>query len=215
MHLLVLVGDQTVHAVEGNAAVIADDAAAAVGVGQAGDDAGLARAAHFRRIYIEHAVVVRLPDVAEDILRLSLNGFAVVRGGLDGHVDAAIGHESPLERRVGLQADDLLQILVDVAGLVGGDGRDGLAVHIQHAALVTLFPVQAQHFGPQGLGAACRGGQELRAACVGRVVALNEIAYIDLARVGSGLEGIPLFVVHMTTLRFRAPTRSVSPAHLP
>jgi hypothetical protein len=33
-----LLGDQEVRAVEGEAAVVADDAAAAVGVGQAGDD---------------------------------------------------------------------------------------------------------------------------------------------------------------------------------
>ena len=52
--------NQTVYAVERNAAVIADDAAAAVGVRQAGDDAGVACGAHVIRIGRENAVVVGL-----------------------------------------------------------------------------------------------------------------------------------------------------------
>ena len=50
--------DQAVHTVERDAAVIADDAAAAVGVRQAGDDARVARGAHVVGIGGENAVVV-------------------------------------------------------------------------------------------------------------------------------------------------------------
>ena len=56
----VLLGlDQPVDAVERDAAIVADDAAAAVGVGQTGDDAGLAALHDLGRIGVEHAVVVR------------------------------------------------------------------------------------------------------------------------------------------------------------
>jgi hypothetical protein len=39
------------------------------------------------------------------------------------HAIAAERHDGALERRIGLQADDLLEILGDVAGPVGCDGR--------------------------------------------------------------------------------------------
>ncbi len=55
--------DQRVHAVQRHAAVVADDAAAAVAVGQAREDARLARSAHLIRVRVEHACVVRLAHV--------------------------------------------------------------------------------------------------------------------------------------------------------
>ena len=62
-----LVGDQEIDAIERQAAVVADDAAASVGIGQAGDDAVVAGELHLIAIGIEHAVVVGLA-VFEDIL---------------------------------------------------------------------------------------------------------------------------------------------------
>ena len=59
--------DQPVDAVERNAAVVADDAAAPVGVGQAGDEARAARGADRRRVRVEHAVVVGLAVAREDL----------------------------------------------------------------------------------------------------------------------------------------------------
>ncbi len=47
--------EQAVDAVERDAPIVADDAAAAIGVGQAGDDAGLAAAHDLRRVGVEHA----------------------------------------------------------------------------------------------------------------------------------------------------------------
>ena len=58
--VLLLFFDQTIHAVQRNAAVVADDAAAAVGVRQAGQQADVARLAHVLGIGGEHAVVMRL-----------------------------------------------------------------------------------------------------------------------------------------------------------
>ncbi len=50
-----LVLDQVVDAVQGNAAVVADDAAAAIGIGQAGDDVAVAASPHLGGVGIEHA----------------------------------------------------------------------------------------------------------------------------------------------------------------
>ena len=58
--LCALDGDQPVDAIERNAAVVADDAPAPVGVGQPGDEARAAGRADRRRVRVEHAVVVRL-----------------------------------------------------------------------------------------------------------------------------------------------------------
>ena len=61
--------NETVDTVERDAAVIADDAAAAVGVRQAGDEAAVARGARLLVINAEHAVVVR-GTVEELVLNL-------------------------------------------------------------------------------------------------------------------------------------------------
>ena len=51
---------QPVHAVKGDAPVVADDAAAAIGIGKAGDDAGLPALHDLGRIGVEHPVIVAL-----------------------------------------------------------------------------------------------------------------------------------------------------------
>ena len=77
--LRVLGLDQLVNAVERNAAIIADDATAAIGIGQPGDDTGFAAAHDFRGISVEYAVVVAFSIFREGFMDLRV-GFET--GGL-------------------------------------------------------------------------------------------------------------------------------------
>ena len=45
-----------------------------------------------------------------------------------GEFYAALRHKRALKGLIGLKTDDLLQILVDITGIVGGDGGDHLGV---------------------------------------------------------------------------------------
>ena len=136
--LLLLGLEQAVDAIERDAPVVADDAAAAIGIRQAGDDAGLAAGADFGGIGVEHAVIVGLAILGE--------GFMHLRIGLDaGRLQAGFDHAQPairkyraLERLIGLQADDDLVLLVDVARLVRQQRRWRLGVGREHA-LLPLF----------------------------------------------------------------------------
>ena len=86
--VLLLLFDQAVHAIQRDAAVVADDAAAAVGVRQAGQQADVARLAHVLGIGGEHAVVMRLV-VFELLLDLGGDLVAVGLARLAHHAHAA------------------------------------------------------------------------------------------------------------------------------
>ena len=159
--LVLLGGDQPVHPVEGDAAVVADDPAAAVGVGQAGDDVRPARGLDPLRVDVEHTVVVRLAVGREDLLdgRVDLVAVGLERA-LD-HAPAPVGDHGPLERGVGLQADDQLVVLVDVAGCVRRDRARDVRVDVVDAALA-LGREHRRQLLPDRRGARRRAGQEAR-----------------------------------------------------
>ena len=170
--------DQRVRAVERDAAVVADDAAAAVGVGQARDDAGVARLAHLLGVDAEDPVVV-----GRAVLELLLDGVgelvAVGTAGGQDHAHAAEGVDRAAERLFRLQADDELVVLVQVSGAVVEERGDVLGVDVQHAALLQLLLAQGEILFVEHLCARGRARKEARAALVGRVVALNEVAHVD------------------------------------
>ena len=197
--LLELVLNQAVHAVERHAAVVADDAAAAVGVRQAGDDVAGAAGAHLRGVGVKHARVVRLAVYGEELAHPGIDRVAVILAGLLRHADAAVGHERALERLVRLQSDDLLLVLVKIPRAVGGDGGDDLRVHVQHAALGDLLLRQRTDLIPQVERVLRRPLEEILIAIVGRVVVLDKAADVDLAAPGRALEAVPLLelVVHV------------------
>ena len=178
LHGLFLLLNQKVHAIQGHAAVVADDAAAAVGVGQAGEELVAAGDLDFVGVYVKHAVVVSLA-VFEDALHFRVKLAAVFFHAGAHHADAAEGHDGALEGLIGLQAHDLLQLFVDIAGCVGGDIGNDLGVEVQHAAGGALLLHQLQHFVPQLGGALSGAGEEAGIAIVGRVVFLDELADID------------------------------------
>ena len=107
--------DQVVGAVQGNAAVVTDDAAAAVGVGQTGEQTGVAGGAHPLGVGVEYALIVGLAVFAEVTLDLGIQLIAVGVQALLGHADAAVQVDHPLEGGIGLQADDDLVFLINVA----------------------------------------------------------------------------------------------------
>lgn len=105
---------QIADAVERHAAVIADDAPAPVAVRQTGQHAGFAAAHHLRRIDVKHALVVGFAQVGKQVFKLRIHLPAIGFERAADHVDPAVRMQGALERLVGLQADDRLQILVDV-----------------------------------------------------------------------------------------------------
>ena len=194
--VLLLLGDQHVDAVQGHAAVVAHDAAAAVGVRQAGDDVALAGRAHFRRVGLEHCVGVGEVVFGEDALQLRVGFVPGLLAAVDGHADAAEGHKGALQGLVGLQADDLLeilQVLGDVAGAVGHEGGHDVGVHVQHAALCTLLLLQLLQRIPELVGGVRRAGEEGFVASVGAVVMLDKIADVDLFLPEEAVKVVPLF----------------------
>ncbi len=143
--------DEAVHPVQGDAAVVADDAASAVGVGQAGDHTRAAGGPDLRGVGVEDAVVVGLPVFGEDLLHLRVELVAVGGQAVLHHPQPALGHDRPLERRVGLQPHDQLAVAVDVAGGVRGDRRGRGGVDVVDAPP----PLLGKHPGdpvPHGLG---------------------------------------------------------------
>ena len=176
-------------AVQRHPAVVADDPAAAVRVGQAGDDVRAAGGQDVGRVGVEHAVVVGLAVPGEDLPDGRVQGVAVGGEARLHHPQAAVGHDRAAQRRVGLQPGDQLVIAVDVARGVAGDRGRGVRVGVVDAAR----PLLGEHPGqprPQRAGPVGRAGQERRVAGVRREVRLDEVADVDL--IGPAAAGEPL-----------------------
>jgi len=190
--------DEGVDAVQCHTAVVADDTATAIGVGQAGDDVGVAGGLHLGGIGIEHSLIVGAGVVGEDLVQLFRGLVAVGSAGLLRHLDAAVGHECTLQGLVGLQADDLLklfQALVDVAGAVCGQTADDLGLHIQHAALGTLGLLQLLQCAPELIGGLGGASQERLVAVIRGVVLLDKVADVDFLFPDATLKAFPLFKI--------------------
>ena len=192
--VLALLLDEEIEAVERYTAVVADDAAAAVGIRQARDDVAVTRLAHLRRIGIKDGLIVGLVVFREDLVELGIHLIAVRRSGLLRHADATVRHERTLERLVRLEADHLLQILqgiIDVAGPIGGQARDDFRLTVEHAALGALLFLQLLHAAPELVGRLRRPGQEALIAIVRRVVVLDEVPDVHIVRPLRTLETSP------------------------
>ena len=185
--------DQGAHAVPCHPAVVADDAAAAVGVGQPGDDVAVPGQFHGGRVDVEDSVVVGFAVLRED--RLQLRGHRVTVGCQAGgdHAPAAEGHDGPLERGIRLQAHDDLVLAVDVAGRVGGDRGGGGRVDVVDAAGL-FHREQGAQPGPERCGACGGAGQEAGVTAIRRVRALDEVAHVDLTLPGPRGEAHPAAV---------------------
>ena len=185
--VLLLLLDQAVDTVERHAAIVADNAPAAVGIRQPGEHVGRTQRAHLLGVGAEDAVVVR-GAIGELGLELLAQMIAVGLGGLLGHPHPAKGIDRPLQRRVRLQADNQLVLLIQVAGLVVEEAGGVVGIDIEHAALVELLLVQALILGIHLLRALRRAHQEGGIALVRRVVGLDKVAHINGLLPCAGLE---------------------------
>ena len=196
---VILLGlDEVVDAVQCHTAVVADNAAAAVGVGQTGDDMAVAGLLHLGGVGIKHSLIVGAGVVGKDLVQLGAGLVAVGGAGLLCHLDAAVGHEGALEGLIRLQTDDLLQILqrfVDVAGAVRSQAADDLRLHIQHAAFGALFLLELLQSSPQLVGRLGGAGQERLVAVVRGIVLLDEVADVDFLFPDAALKAFPLFKI--------------------
>jgi len=196
--VVLLFFDQVVNAVQGNAAVVANDAAAAIGIGQAGHNVAVACLFHLRGVGIKHSGVVGAGILGKDFVQLRGRSIAIGGAGLFCHLDAAIGHEGALEGLIGLQADDffqILQVLADIAGAVSGHAGNHFSLHIQNAALGALFLLQNLQSTPKLIGCFGGAGKEAFIAGVGAVVLLDKIAGVDFFFPDAALEAFPLYKI--------------------
>ena len=188
---LLLLLDEAVDAVEGDAPVVADDAAAAVGIGQAGDDVARTGGADARGVDVEDRVVVGLAVAGEDLLDLGVYLLArLLDGGLH-HAPAAVGHHGATQRGVGLQANDDVVILADVAGRECVDVGGGVGVDVEDANLALLGEVVLLQGVPQTQGLVRGVSEERGVAVVRGVVALDEVADVNVLGPRSGNEAFP------------------------
>src|SRR5688572_23433869 len=89
--------DEKVHAVKGHAAIVADDAAAAVVVRKPGDYVGAPALLDVGGVSVKDAVVVRLAVLGKDFGDFGIRLEAVgLEADLD-HAPAAQRHDRPLE----------------------------------------------------------------------------------------------------------------------
>src|SRR4029453_11607995 len=184
-----LVVDQEIHTVESQPAVIADDPPAAVGIRQTGDDVRTARLSDLRRVGVEHAVVVRLAVLGEDLPETRVRGVAVRPEARFDDAPASERHDRALERRIGLEADDDLVFLVDVTRTVREDAGRRLR-HVEHALFALLREQRKQRL-PEVPGTARRALQERAVSFVRSVVALNEVANVHAPLPHAGREPAP------------------------
>ena len=170
--------EQEIHAVQRHAAVIADDASASVGIRKTGDDTRVTGTLHLVSIDFKHAVVVRLAvfkDMFDRRIHLSAVGFEF---GVD-ETDPAERHDRALERGVGLQTDDLFEILIDITSIVGGDRGDRFFVNVINAVALAFHFHLLKKLIPKSFcsfGGRC---EKFFSAVIRRVVALDEVPYID------------------------------------
>ena len=207
--VLFLFLDQSVCPVERHAAVIADDPAPAICVGQARDQAAVPGRTGLLVVHAEYAVVVG-GAVGELLLHLPGKLIAVGPAGLPRHADASERIHTALQRPVRLQADDQLVVFVQIARLVIEQGGHRLGVHIQHAAELLLQLHQALQLMHQCLRARCCRRQERFISSVGCIVFLDKIPHIDAALPRPGRKPFPclahfLYLLFAHTPRRRGP----------
>ena len=175
--------------VERHPPVVADDAAAAVGVRQPGQDVRAAALADVGGVGVEDALVVGLPVLREGLDHVGVGLVAVGLERTEDHAEAAVRHDGALERGLGLQADHDLVLPVDVPGTVGGDR----ARHLRDVedALLALLHEQRLELRPDRPRAGGRRGEEGAVALVRLVVLLDEVPDVDLLLPEAPAEPVP------------------------
>ena len=177
-----LEGNQLVDTVQGNTTVVADDAATAVSIRQTGEDLVVAGDLDVLGVHAEHAVIVGLAVLGEDLLDLRIRLLAGFLDGLLDHTPAAVRHHSALAGHVGLQTNDHIVDFrgVDVASREGVDASRGVGVHVVDALLALYSQVVVVEVLPQVLRLLSGRSQEALITLVRGVVLLDEVADVDI-----------------------------------
>ena len=186
-----LVGDDGIDAVEGDAAIVTDDATTAIAVGQTGDDAGAACALDFLGVGIEHAGVMGATVFGEDMVDFRVDLVTVGFQCAFRHADTTVGHQGTLQRLVGLDADDLFVVLVDIARRMGNDAADHLGISVDHPAFVQFLLVEFKHLVPDFARALGGRRKESAVTQIGGKIAVNEVAHIDRMHPITGFKTFP------------------------
>ena len=156
----------------------------------------VARGAHLGSVGVKDGLVVGLAILVEDSVVLGVDLVAVALGRLLGHLDTAVGHECALEGLVGLQANDLLQVLelgVDVAGAVRGEAAHDLGLAVENAAVYALLLLEFLDLAPELIGGLGGTGEERLVAVILGVVALDKVADVHVVRPVTRREALPFF----------------------
>ena len=156
-----------------------------------------ARCAHFRRVSVVNAVVVRLAVLGEDRFHLGIERISVHIERFLGHTDAAEGLQRALERLIGLQSDDLFKLLVEIARLVRSQRRNDFRIRVQYPARLAFFLGQIKNDVPKLLSSLRCGREKGSVPLVRRIIALNKIPDVYFVVIPfSGNESFPSFVLH-------------------
>ena len=116
--LVQLVGHQEVDTVQRHAAVVANDAATTIGVGQASQHAGFTAVQDIFGVDVKHALVMRFAVFGENFFQLWIQFAAVNLARTLDHLDAAKRDNRAFQWCIGLQADDRFQRFIDIASVV-------------------------------------------------------------------------------------------------
>ena len=141
---------EVVDTIEGDAAVITNDAAAAIGVRQARQQSHRTGLSGLGAVGVEDTVVVGLAVGQEGLFQLGIHLELVGAQGRLHHTVASVGVDDALQRLVGLETYDDLIVAVDVARLKIINTREVLGVHADRLA-GDLFLNQGIDLVPDGL----------------------------------------------------------------
>ena len=147
----------------------------------------------------EYAVVVGLV-VLELLLNLGRNLVAVLLARITDHTHAAERIACTLERLIGLQADDNLVVLVEIARAEGRDSDNGLCVDITDTALFALLREQCIELLTQRSRACGSRSQKSAVTIIRDVILLDKVADIDLVFPVAAIKVVPC--VHVLFLLF-------------
>ena len=139
----------------------------------------VANAAHLRGVSIKHAIVMCLHIFGENIVELLRRLIAVSGASLLGHFDTTVGHESTLERLVGLQAHNFLQFLRAFANVrrgIGRERRNHLGFHVEHTVFSALLLLQLLEHAPKLIGSLCWASKKVLCTVIGSVVFLDKVS---------------------------------------
>ena len=189
--------DQGVHAIQGHAAVIADDTATAVGIRQTGEDLVVTSDLDLLGVHAEDTVIMGLAVLGEDLLNLRIRLLAGLTNGLLDHAPAAVRHHGALARHIGLHADNHIVDFrgVDVSGREGINACRGMGIHVIDTLLALYGQIVIVKILPQMLGLVGGVGQEGLVTLVRRVVLLDEVTNIDVllpVALGEAVPGLGL-----------------------